>query len=75
MLTICCRFPSIANHQANVDDTNVFWSLRPRDIMGAYVVLNHDLSGISRWGYENSLLINPAKTALLVIGVPRLLRT
>ena len=37
--------------------------------------LNKDLSDIARWCCMNSLLINPDKTELLVIGVPQLMRS
>ena len=33
--------------------------------------LNQDLLEITRWCCENSFLINPDKTKLLVIGVPQ----
>ena len=49
-------------------------SLPPGDITDACVALNLDLLEITRRCCENSLLINPAKTKLLVIGVPKLLR-
>ena len=57
-----------------VDDTKVFLSLPPCDVTEARVALNQDLSEISSWCCENSLLISPDKTKLLVIGVPQLLR-
>ena len=34
------RFPSIADHQADVDDTKVFLSLSPLDITDECVALN-----------------------------------
>lgn len=49
-------------------------SLPPGDITDACVALNLGLLEITRWCCENSLLINPAKTKLLVIGVPQLSR-
>ena len=51
-----------------------FLSLPPRDITDASNALNQDLLQISRWCCKNSLLINPDKTKLLVIGVPQLMR-
>jgi len=57
-----------------LDNTKVFLSLPPRDITDASNELNQDLLEISRWCCENSLLIKPDKTKLLVIGVPQLLR-
>ena len=49
-------------------------SLPPGDITNACVALNLGLLEITRWCCENPLLINPAKTKLLVIGVPQLSR-
>ena len=66
--------PKHCKSSGYVDDTKVFLSLHPRDITDASNALNQDLSEISRWCCENSLLINPDKTKLLVIGVPQLLR-
>ena len=38
------------------------------------VAVNHDLRNISRWCAENSLLINPEKTKLVVVGSAQLLK-
>ncbi|KAL9977703.1 hypothetical protein ACROYT_G015136 [Oculina patagonica] len=43
------------------------------EVTESRVALNQDLSEISSWCCKNSLLINPDKTKLLVIGVPQLL--
>ena len=58
-----------------VDDTKIFLGLPPSQISDAVTALNKDLSDIARWCCMNSLLINPDKTKLLVIGVPQLMRT
>ena len=65
--------PQHCKSSGYVDDSKVFLSLPPRDITDASNVLNQDLLEISRWCCENSLLINPDKTKLLVIGIPQLL--
>ena len=57
-----------------VDDTKIFLGLTPSQIPDAVTALNKDLSDIVRWCCMNSLLINPDKTKLLVIGVPQLMR-
>lgn len=57
-----------------VDDTKVFLSFPSRDITDGSNALNEDLLEISCRCCKNSLLINPDKTKLLVIGVPQLLR-
>ena len=78
LFTVCVNdLLSVSKHcksSGYVDDTKVFLSLPPRDITDASNALNQDLLEISRWCCENSLLINPDKTKLLVIGVPQLLR-
>ena len=58
-----------------VDDTKIFLGLPPSQISDAVIALNKDLSDIATWCCMNSLLINPDKTKLLVIGVPQLMRT
>ena len=58
-----------------VDDTKIFLGLPPSQISDAVIALNKDLSDIATWFCMNSLLINPDKTKLLVIGVPQLMRT
>ena len=57
-----------------VDDTKIFLGLPPSQISDAVIALNKDLLDIATW-CMNSLLINPVKTKLLVIGVPQLMRT
>ena len=39
-----------------------------------FIAVNSDLNKICRWCCHNSVLMNPDKTELLVIGVPQLLR-
>ena len=56
-----------------VDDTKIFLGLPPSQISDAVIALNKDLSHIATWCCMNSLLINPDKTKLLVIGVPQLM--
>ena len=73
MFTIFCRFLSTANLQVTWT-TQKFLSFPPRDITDASSALNQDLLQISCWCCENSLLINPDKTKLLVTGVPHLTR-
>ena len=58
-----------------VDDTKVFLGFPSSQISDAVTALNKDLSEIARCCCTNSLLINPDKTTLLVIGVPQLTRS
>ena len=57
-----------------VDDTKLLLTLAPSDISIAISDLNSDLREIAKCCSTNSLLINPNKTKLLVVGVPQLTR-
>ena len=57
-----------------VDDDKLFLAFQPCEILKAIQLLNLDLVEIARWCCLNSLLVNPNKTKLLVMGVPQLLR-
>ena len=57
-----------------VDDCKLYLSFRSTDIACVFTYLNKDLREICRWCCQNSLLINPAKTKILLVGVPQLLR-
>ena len=57
-----------------VDDTKLLLASPPSDINAAISDLNSDLREIAKWCSTNSLLINPDKTKLLVVGVPQLTR-
>ena len=57
-----------------VDDTKLLLTPLPSDISVAISDLNSDLREIAKWCSTNSLLINPNKTKLLVVGNPQLTR-
>ena len=57
-----------------VDDCKPYLSFRSTDIARVFGYLNEDLREICRWCCQNSLLINPAKTKILLVGVPQLLQ-
>ena len=57
-----------------VDDCKLYLSFRSTDIARVFGYLNEDLREICRWCCQNSLLINPAKTKILLVGVPQLPR-
>ena len=57
-----------------VDDTKILLSLPPCNVSRAVDALNSDIEEVSSWCCANSLLINPDKTKLLVVGVPNLTR-
>ena len=54
-----------------VDDCKLYLSFRSTDIARVFGYLNEDLREICRWCCQNSLLINPAKTKILLVGVPQ----
>ena len=47
---------------------------KTNELRNAVSAVNSELNEICRWCCDNSLLMNPDKTELLVIGVPQLLR-
>ena len=57
-----------------VDDCKPYLSFRSTGIARVFSYLNEDLREICRWCCHNSLLINPAKTKILLHCVPQLLR-
>ena len=57
-----------------VDDTKLLLALPPSDLKVAIHDLNSDLHAVAKWCSTNSLLINPDKTKLLIVGVPQLTR-
>ena len=56
-----------------VDDSQLYLSFSVRDATLAADQLTEDLRNIAAWCCKNSLLINPDKTKLLVLGTPQLL--
>lgn len=67
--------PNNCRAMGYVDDTKLLLAIPPKQINEAVTALNDDLIAISEWCCANSLLLNPDKTKLLVIGVPQLVRT
>ena len=66
--------PTHCHAMGHVDGTKTFLSLPPNRISDEVIALNADLLAIERWCCTNSLVINPDKTKLLVIGVPQITR-
>ena len=67
-------FPGCCKSVCYVDDSKLYLSFRSTDISYAFCCLNEDLREICRWCCQNSLLINPEKIKVLLVGVPQLLR-
>ena len=55
-------------------DCKLYLSFPSVDLPDAIELLNEDLRNICKWCCQNSLLINPNKTKVLLVGVPTLLR-
>ena len=66
--------PRYCQSAIHVNDVKLFLASQPCEILKAIQLLNLDLVEIARWCCLNSLLVNPDKTKLLVMGVPQLLR-
>ena len=63
----------VGSLECYVDDSQLYLSFPVRDATLAAVQLTEDLRNIATWCCKNSLLINPEKTKLLVLGTPQLL--
>ena len=57
-----------------VDDSKLYLKFKTSELYNAVSAVNSDLNEICLWCCHNSLLLNPDKTKLLVVGVPQLLR-
>ena len=65
--------PKVGSLECYVDDSQLYLSFPVRDANLAAAQLTEDLRNIGTWCCKNSLLINPEKTKLLVLGTPQLL--
>ena len=57
-----------------VDDSKLYLKFKTSKLSDAISAVNSDLREICRWCFQNTLLMNPDKTKLLGIGVPKLLQ-
>ena len=64
--------PKVGSLEGYVDDSQLHLSFPVRDAILAADQLTKDLRNIAAWCCKNSLLINPDKTKLLVLGTPQL---
>ena len=67
--------PTHCHRLGYVDDTKIFLSLPANKISDAVISLNEHPLAFARWCCTNSLVINPDKTKLLVIGVREIMRS
>ena len=66
--------PTYCQAMGYVNDAKIFLGLPSNQNSDAVIALNKDLLAIARW-CSNSLVINPDKTKLLVIGVLQITRS
>ena len=66
--------PNICSLESYVDDSKLYISFPVKDIDIAAGQLTEDLRRIAAWCCANSLLINPDKTKLLLLGTSQMLR-
>ena len=57
-----------------VDDSKLYPKFKTSGLYNAVSAVKSDLNEICMWCCHNSLLLNPDKSKLLVVGVPQLLR-
>ena len=65
--------PKVGSLECYVDGSQFYLSFPVRDAALAADQLTEDLRNIAAWCCKNSLLINPDKTKLLVLGTPQML--
>lgn len=50
------------------DDLQIYFSFKPKDCVDASRLINEDLCRINNWSRRNSLVINPAKSKIMILG-------
>ena len=66
--------PDYCSLESYVDDSKLHLSFLVKDIDGAAAQITEDLRKMPVWCCQNSLLINPDKTKLLLIGTRQMLK-
>ena len=56
-----------------MDDSKIFLSFPIVDVESAATKLSEDMNRITTWCCSNSLLVNPSKTKLLLLGTKQML--
>ena len=64
---------SSSSLESFVDDSKLFLSFVVKEMEDAAKRLNEDLRRVATWCCSHSLLINPEKAKLLLMGTPQLL--
>ena len=60
--------PESCTLESYVDDSKLFLSFQVKDSLDVATQVNDDLKRVAYWCSQNSLLINPTKTKVLVVG-------
>ena len=68
------NIPNVCPLESFVDDSKLYLSFTIKDAEVAETQLNNDLKRIAAWCCSFSLLINPEKTKLLLLGTPKMLQ-
>ena len=66
--------PNFSDLESYVDDSKLYLSFPIKYVSEVMWNINEDLSKITAWCCHNSLLINPDKTKVLVLGTPQMLQ-
>ena len=66
--------PKHCQSASYIDDSKLYLKFKTNEQCNAVSAVNSDLTEICKWCCYNSLLLNPDKTKVLVVGVPQLLR-
>ena len=66
--------PDYSSLESYVDDSKLHLSFLVKDINGAAQQITEDLRKVAAWCCQNSLLINPDKTKLLLTGTRQMLQ-
>ena len=67
--------PDVCSLESYVDDSKLYLSFPVAEASNVIQQINKDLKKIASWCCYNSLLINPEKTKLLVLGTRQMLQT
>ena len=65
--------PRNCSTECYVDDTKIYMSFNVKDCDDAVAAVNEDLHNIRNWCFQNSLLLNPEKSKLIVYGSRQML--
>ena len=66
--------PESCTLESYVDDSNLFLSFQVKDSHDVATQVNDDLKRVAFWCSQNSLLINPTKTKVFVVGTRQMLQ-